>query len=315
MESTVGSRGSEALAYLETLFQAEHADSLIEIRCPKEPRLRRFFPVKEVEAAATYVAHWAGTTDVYVGVAPRIRIEEKQTGGKGAIDHVQALWADCDTTESIAKLAAFVPEPTIEVGSGGGVHAYWMLDAPVSKEQAEIGNRRLALALGGDSAATDAARVLRPTGTFNHKPERLVDGEPARVTLQALRKARYAWDEIVGTMPDAPARVPTTTTARTTGRSGADDPLLRIEPPVYVELLSGREVGGDGKALCPFHNDRETPNLHAYANPDEGWYCYSCERGGSVIEFGALLFGIEARGDDHARLRQRIAAHLLGEPT
>jgi len=190
------------------------------------------------------------------------------------------------------------------------VHAYWMLDAPVSKEQAEIGNRRLALALGADPVATDAARVLRPPGTFNHKPERLLNGEPAAVRLRALRELRYSWEDVVGSLPDPiePTRKPIT--ARAT--RATDDPLFMIPPPVYVELLTGRKVGRDGKALCPFHNDVNTPNLHAYPTPEEGWFCFACNKGGGIIEFGALLFGIEPRGTGYHRLRREIATRLLG---
>lgn len=139
------------------------------------------------------------------------------------------------------------------------MHAYWVLDVPVSKEQAEIGNRRLALALGADPAATDAARVLRPPGTFNHKPDHIVDGEPAPVRLCTLTDTRYAWDEVVGALPD-----PT-------------------EQP---------------RKLSP-----------------QGWYCFACRKGGGIIEFAALLYGIEPRGADYRKLRQRIAAGLRGEST
>jgi hypothetical protein len=317
------SGATEARLYLATLFGAEHADSLIEVRCPKVPAFRRFSPVGEIEDVATHVERCAKTTDVYVGVAPRIRIEGKQTGGKSAIDHVQVLWADCDTADSIAMLVDFAPDPTIEVSSGGGVHAYWMLTAPVSKEQAEIGNSRLALALGADSAATDSARVLRPPGTFNHKPERLVDGKPALVTLRALTEARYTWEETVGVLPDPPTRRSTPSTARarvktrattTAGSAGrvADDPLFRFSPPEYVELLSKRKIDRRGYAFCPFHDDQKTPNLRVWSTVDKGWFCFVCKKGGGIIEFGALLFGIKPRGADYHRLRREIAARLLG---
>ena len=44
-------------------------------------------------------------------------------------------------------------------------------------------------------------------------------------------------------------------------QSGADDPLLRLEPRVYVGELLGRAPGRDGKLACPFHAD-ENPSLH-----------------------------------------------------
>lgn len=76
-----------------------------------------------------------------------------------------------------------------------------------------------------------------------------------------------------------------------------------------MELLSGREFGREGKALCPFHPD-VNPSLHAYPDPEGGWWCYGCDRGGDIITFGALLFGIEPRGAGYFRVRCEIAARL-----
>ncbi len=89
------------------------------------------------------------------------------------------------------------------------------------------------------------------------------------------------------------------------------DPLAAIAPPVYVELLTGRERGSDGKIACPFHDDR-TPSLEVYDDPARGWFCFGCERGGTIIDFGAALYGIEPRGASFGELRRRLAAGLLG---
>lgn len=74
---------------------------------------------------------------------------------------------------------AFGPAPTVIVDSGRGFHAYWLfvavarLDGP---DRARVGatiaavNRALVGRLGGDSAATDLARVMRLPGTRNPKP-------------------------------------------------------------------------------------------------------------------------------------------------
>lgn len=67
----------------------------------------------------------------------------------------------------------------------------------------------------------------------------------------------------------------------------------------------------DGKIKCPFHADR-SPSLHAYAAPEDGWYCYGCDRGGSIIDFASALYGVEARGAGFREIRQRLLAALLG---
>jgi hypothetical protein len=72
-------------------------------------------------------------TNVYFGVCPR-------EGGEGKFDlawqirKVNALWCDIDNTTwevvqpVIAK--AGLPEPSIVVNSGNGIHLYWVLDEP-----------------------------------------------------------------------------------------------------------------------------------------------------------------------------------------
>ena len=91
----------------------------------------------------------------------------------------------------------------------------------------------------------------------------------------------------------------------------SDDAALRSIPTeTYVELLTRTEFRGRF-ALCPFpdHEDK-TPSFRAL--PDGGFVCFGCGRkGGSIIDFGELWFGITARGDGFKELRQRLAADLL----
>ncbi len=88
------------------------------------------------------------------------------------------------------------------------------------------------------------------------------------------------------------------------------DELLAIAPVVYVEALTSERVGRDGKIACPFHEDR-TPSLHVYDDPERGWTCFGCGRGGTIIDFGAALWGVEPRGAAYYELRQRLARELL----
>ncbi len=92
--------------------------------------------------------------------------------------------------------------------------------------------------------------------------------------------------------------------------TAGDNPLATIPPPLYVELLTGGEVGRDGKVACLFHDDR-TPSLEVYAEPAGGWYCFGCDRGGTIIDFGAALYGIEPRGPGYWEIRRRLEAELL----
>lgn len=49
------------------------------------------------------------------------------------------------------------------------------------------------------------------------------------------------------------------------------------------------EVNRHGKALCPFHNDRN-PSLFV---DDDHYHCYACGEHGDVIDFTAKLFGLK----------------------
>ncbi|MGN1026562.1 MAG: CHC2 zinc finger domain-containing protein [Faecousia sp.] len=50
----------------------------------------------------------------------------------------------------------------------------------------------------------------------------------------------------------------------------------------------GIEVKRNGKALCPFHNDRH-PSLFV---DDDHYHCYACGEHGDVIDFTAKLYGL-----------------------
>jgi putative DNA primase/helicase len=67
-----------------------------------------------------------------------------------------------------------------------------------------------------------------------------------------------------------------------------------------------RRSGAQYKALCPFHPER-SPSLAV--NTSEGtWYCHgACQKGGGVIEFEKLLFGV----DDQTAIAN--IAEVLGE--
>ena len=52
----------------------------------------------------------------------------------------------------------------------------------------------------------------------------------------------------------------------------------------------GVEVNRHGKALCPFHNDRN-PSLFV---DDDHYHCFACGEHGDVIDFTSKLFGLKS---------------------
>jgi hypothetical protein len=301
-------RNAQCERFLTTLFADTPSDAFIELRVRTGERMARaFYQAADVAAVSQEVARHAQRSDVYFGILPRTR----RGGTRDDVSpHVRVLWADCDTAESVAALAEFVPTPAITVASGSGEnrHAYWLLRDAVSLDLAEAANRRLASLLGADPHCTDAARNLRPP-SLNHKHD-----PPTEVRLlDCDASLRYDVEEIVGALTD---EAPMTRTP--IARHDTDDPLLRIEPRHYVEQLTGLRVGRNSKVSCPFHQDR-TPSLHVYRDPSRGWHCYGCGRGGSVYDLAGLLWlsgqSLDAplRGRHFVEVRQRLLAMFLGD--
>ena len=52
--------------------------------------------------------------------------------------------------------------------------------------------------------------------------------------------------------------------------------------------MYGMEVSHNGKALCPFHDDRNPSMLVA----DDHYHCFACGEHGDVIDFVAKLYGL-----------------------
>jgi hypothetical protein len=298
----------DLVAYLTVLAGPDPSGSYLELRYRTDNGMRaRFTDAARPTEAAAAIAALSRSRDVYVGCAPRRR----RAGGKDAIAEAWTLWVDCDTPESTEALAGFSPQPAIVVRSGRGLHAYWPLAAPLRPGPLERANRRLAHRLGAcQSAVTNIAAILRPPTSANYKYR-----PPAPVVLTRFTGERFAADEVAGRLADPPGRRRPTPSRRARRRS--DDPLLAIAPAVYVEALTGRRVGRDGKVACPFHPD-ERPSLHAYADPSDGWACYSAKcwrgdrpNGGDIYDLAAQLWGISTRGCDFAELRGRLRALFL----
>ena len=290
--------GDPLTTYLDLLFGAEPAGAFLEVRwrLPDRRGMGQLWrPVERKITAVDSIRSIGAKTDVYVGCAPRTR----QYGGRACPRSLGGL----RLVESLAALERFEPAPGVVICSGSGRHACWALWPPAEGAEVERSNRRLAHALDADVRATDAARILRPPGTFNFKT-----GERVPVEIDHLAFEVYTVEQVVGELADpAPERGKRPHLAPP---GDLHDALAAIAPPVYVELLTGRERGRDGKIACPFHDD-STPSLEVYDDPAGGFFCFGCERGGTIIDFGAELYGIEPRGAGYHEVRRRLAADLL----
>ena len=307
MSGDAGALRWAASQYVRVLFGAAPEGSLVEVRFRVSSGMaQQFMPASRQRDVVDAVLSLASRTEVFVGVLPRAR-----RGGRLAdvVNRSSVLWADCDTSASVAALACFEPRPSMVVASGSDqhLHAYWFLQEPVDLDRLEHLNRRLAAALGADGGVvTKAHTILRPAGSVNRK-----HSPPALVRLIGLQEGnRSGADEIDARLPrerTQPASTSHAGASRASSLIASSDPLRLVPPPVYFERLTGLRVGPSGKLHCLFHDDR-SPSLHVYQEPDRGWYCFGCGRGGSIYDLASLLWQRETRGEDFTELRRELEA-------
>lgn len=238
--------------------------------------------------------------DVYVGVAPRTR----RVGGRDAIRHAWCLWVDCDDAEAVARLIEFRPRPTLAVRSGteGNVHAYWALEAPIPARYVEQANRRLALAVGADQRATDAARILRCPGTRNFKHE-----PPTHVETVHFDGRRHSLADLVSALPAPTPRGALPRPAAPRPMPDTDD-LRAVPADVYYSRLSGLDGDIGRHVKCPFWDHRSPRQMMLY--DDGSWFCWPCDEGGTIYDFAAKLWNMSTKGAEFQKLKTRIRDEL-----
>lgn len=180
-------------------------DDLVEIRpLPVERGMRpvgarSWWVAAEIADKHELLERWNQSgAQLYAGVLPRA-----QRGGGRIADCLpgRVLWADFDEPELtsfdlVQRITdAGLPDASMLLYSGGGMHAYWRFDEPVDPEDLSPLVADLAALLGSDPAVKDAARIMRLPGFVNHKHPgktlcRIADYAPGRVyTFARLRNA------------------------------------------------------------------------------------------------------------------------------
>ena len=195
----------ELLIYLGMLAGEAKLGQFFDVRwsTPAGGMNRRFVSALRAQDAVRLITRLASRTDVYVGVVLR---EGRTYGGKAAIGGSHLLYIECDEPDAAERLGGFAYAPSMIVASGspGHLHIYWCLQGRASTAQVESANRRLALALRGDPACVDIARVLRPPSTLNHKHR-----PPLAVRLlEHHTDARYELHELTYDLTSACWRTP-----------------------------------------------------------------------------------------------------------
>src|SRR5215203_3049966 len=217
MTASTTTRHETATRFLAVLAGLADRGELLELRYRLDDGQwmgQVFDRPSRLRALATRAIALGRRTDVYAGCAPRTR----RHGGRDAVERAFVLWADCDGEQAVATLSEFEPMPAIIVASGTGsnCHAYWPLTEPLPRDEVEVANRRLAHALGADSASADAARILRVPGTLSHKHDPPTPVDALRLDPDRRREA----GDVVGGLADPPTRAGTRHTSSRAGTRG-----------------------------------------------------------------------------------------------
>jgi len=102
--------------------------------------------------------------------------------------------ADAHTALYKLQGAADLPDPVV-IDSGGGIHAYWIMDTDIPKDEwkpaAEVFKALCLQHIAIDPVVTaDAARIMRCPETFNYKT-----GTPRPTSVISDEIFAYSWDE------------------------------------------------------------------------------------------------------------------------
>jgi hypothetical protein len=175
-------------AFLKALYVGAPDDLYLELRCihPQTSEVKTLWSrIGDKRALATAFQRAEALNKEGYGIyfAPCLRREKKGSAEAAAL--LPAVWIDIDCDgeqkQSIAaleRLRTFDAQPSAIIDSGGGLHAYWLLDAPLTldessrKQVADI-LHGLFNALGGDPGyVKSVASVMRLPGSVNTKAER-----------------------------------------------------------------------------------------------------------------------------------------------
>jgi replicative DNA helicase len=166
---------SQCIDFLGAIFEPE---DIIEFRPLPPSAGRRWCPLAEIPDIVDWL-HRVNSDEqqrvhAYFGANPR---KEKGSSQAEGVKLARCLFADFDggviLEEAYSRIkAASLPWPTAMLESGGGVHAWWRLEEPMTDHEAwTLRMKAIAGALGSDSSVCDWPRIMRLPGFINWKHE------------------------------------------------------------------------------------------------------------------------------------------------
>ena len=178
-----------------SLLHGGCGDLLVIREIDKQSKARNVF--KRLDSALTYIP--PTNTNVYIGMFGH----NSKDATADTATSAGAVWADFDDTGDAAEVMARIrsaglPNPSIIVSSGHGIHAYWLLAKRARPGEVVPVLKALAVALGSDGGVCDAARIMRLPGSMNHKgspavPCSILSVSPLRHDITHLQNVLSAY--------------------------------------------------------------------------------------------------------------------------
>jgi len=217
-------------------------------------------------------------------------------GGAAEVVALPAFYTDIDdpTPATLMKLRCARLPPSVIVHSGGGYHAYWLLDEPTRDlNMARQVLQGLARAFGGDGLSP--AQSLRLPGTVNCKPER--GGALCRLVENLDR--HYRLSDFQPFVPPAPCPLTKPTAPRAAHPPNSKNLNVQlihaITAVLYRDYAAREQQRSDWlAALCPCGHARDSPGSHFFFNPTIG--CGRCHGRHGTLRLTDLcsVLGIDA---------------------
>jgi len=218
-------------------------------------------------------------------------------GGAAEVVALPAFYTDIDdpTPATLMKLRGARLPPSVIVHSGGGYHAYWLLDEPTRDlHLARQVLQGLARIFGGDGLSP--AQSLRLPGTVNHKPER--SGAVCHLVESSDRHYHPSdfGPFVLPTLCPITRRSTTqTATYHTSSRTLNVELIHAITTVLYRDYAAQEQRRNDWlAALCPCGHARDSPGAHFFFNPAIG--CGRCHGRHGTLRLTDLcsVLGIDA---------------------
>jgi P4 family phage/plasmid primase-like protien len=198
-----------------------------------------------LQAAWQHNARQDNPDNVYVGINPR---DGHGRNGDECVPLARALFADFDkgatVDDALARIRdAGLPEPSIVIVSGGGVHAYWLLIEPITDMAVWAATMKgIIAAVRSDKSIHNPERIMRLPGTRNVKPDR--PGRPW-CHIVSINDTRHP----AAAFPVAQPRHPTAAKASKAKAGTPPASMMQLCDEGYVFMATGQVEGERRPAL------------------------------------------------------------------